>query len=832
MTEVVRTAEPNKSQAVLIFIFCSAMAILSWWMLTDQRHIDQQLDLKKHADVSTQYIINDIQIRIPALKRIVYRWEKQNTYTKLGFISDARHYIHDIPGLRSINWVDEGGTIRWVAPRQGNENLVGKNLTKTELYKRFLDKVRNSDEPLIPVELEDYRKMLPIYFPIRVKGKFHGYLLAVLDTQDWLGFVFHSDRLEDDAEDYKIAVTFAGKQIYKTENFVESENKQWILKNEATVLGHKLVVMVQPTTHFFTHGSQFAAELVMIVLFLFGGILACLSYYLKKIAKISRQVRQTNQILAKESSERLRAEKEAKSANEAKTKFLAAMSHEIRTPLNAVLGILQIVEKTDLPQDTSDKLKIARESGFFLLTLVNQVLDFARIEAGSVERFNEEFTVDALLNNLHSMFKLQAETKNIQYEYKIVGPTELWINGDYSHIKQVLFNLIGNAIKFTNAGSVTVLARILENGYNRVNLTFEVIDTGPGISTEEQSLIFEEFKQSDSGKRSGMGTGLGLSISKQLVDVMCGELTVSSEVDQGTIFKFVVDVDKIEVPAAQLITSKSDFEIGSLQILVAEDNTVNQMIVEDMLRTDGHKVTIVDDGAEALSIVQNNPEKFDVIMMDVQMPNMNGVEATKAIRSQICSSDDLPIFALTANAFKSQVDQYISAGMQGALTKPIVHKDLSAMLVRYFSTHQRKSRSVEKETQVNPLDEKPVYLDKKAVMALKGIMSKDRYSSMISSLNLSFKSDLADIMSENLEPNEEQALLHRFRGMISNVGLVYLAQKVEEIELLSREGKDTLAMRQSIESLANESLTELSKFTNDNEDEEPEILYSRGSNII
>ncbi len=826
MTEVVRTAEPNKSQAVLIFIFCSTMAILSWWMLTDQRHNDLRHDLKTHAEVSSNYITNDLENRIPALKRIIYRWEKQNRYTKLGFISDARHYIHDIPGFSSINWVDENNIIRWVAPSQGNEGLVGQYLAKNDAYKHFLSEAKYSNDPVIPLELEENLQRLPIYFPIRVRGRAHGFLLVILNTEDWLKFVFHRDRFKDDAKNYDVAVRFSGKLIFKTEGFTEDERTQWIVKSETTVLRHNLEIMVQPTPQFFNNGNQFTAELVMVVLFLFGGILASLSYYLKKIAKISRQVRRANQILAKESGERLRAEKEAKSANEAKTKFLAAMSHEIRTPLNAVLGILQIVERSDLPQDTSDKLKIARESGFFLLTLVNQVLDFARIEAGSVERFNEEFTVDALVSNLHSMFKLQAEKKNIRFEYKVVGPGELWINGDYSHTKQVLFNLIGNAIKFTNTGSVTILARILENEFNRVNLTFEVIDTGPGISDEEQSLIFEEFKQSDSGKRSGMGTGLGLSISKQLADVMCGELTVSSEVNKGTIFKFVVDVDRVDTPAVQLIAAKPAFEISSLQILVAEDNTVNQMIVEDMLCADGHKVTVVDDGAEALNIVQNNPNKFDLILMDIQMPNMNGVEATKAIRSQILSSDELPIFALTANAFKSQVDEYLSVGMQGALTKPIVHDDLRAMLDRYFSKHPEKIRTNKKEIPVNTRDKNPDYLDRKAVKALKEIMPKNRYSSMISSLGASFKSDLADIMSENLEPNEEQALLHRFRGMISNVGLVYLAQKVEEIEVLSREGKDTLKMRRSLENIANDSLAELSKFNNDNEGEETELLSS------
>ncbi|WP_193173731.1 ATP-binding protein [Nisaea nitritireducens] len=385
------------------------------------------------------------------------------------------------------------------------------------------------------------------------------------------------------------------------------------------------------------------------------------------------------------------ARQNAETASEAKSRFLTSMSHEIRTPLNGILGMLQLIDKKAVAPDIAQKLSIAKESGLFLLTLINQVLDFARIEAGRITISKERFSLPAMMNAMESMFRIRAEMKGLGFRGSVIDESETFLYGDFDHIRQILFNLIGNAIKFTETGSVDLVARSQMLGDGKTcRISFEVSDTGPGIAIDDIDDIFEEFTQTDVGIRHGGGTGLGLNISKRIADAIGARLTVESEVGAGTTFRLSVDT---EIARNQQVIDEivKDADIPHLRVLVAEDNDINQMITQAMLERDGHAVTIAQDGEIALNLVRNAPEAYDVILMDVQMPNMDGVQATVSIRQFARNPEKLPIIGLTANAFQDQKDEYLSAGMQFVLTKPLEIADLRTALGR-FTLHSHPER--------------------------------------------------------------------------------------------------------------------------------------------
>lgn len=370
----------------------------------------------------------------------------------------------------------------------------------------------------------------------------------------------------------------------------------------------------------------------------------------------------------------------AEQATVAKSRFIAAMSHEIRTPLNAVLGILQLVDNDQVPEETRSKLKVAHNSGRFLLSLINQVLDFARIEANAIKPSRDTFTLSSLIEDMASIFKSQAATKGLSFECKIADEHRMTpVVGSYAHIQQILFNFLGNAVKFTDRGGVKMTAELRKSEDGGLVAYFSVEDTGPGMSTEDVDIIFEEFGQARVRPTNKIGTGLGLSISKALSDALDGEILVDTSPGQGATFSLVVPLEAGETEKL-VVKGQDQNATQGLNVLVAEDNDINQMIIRAMLLKDNHNVTLVDDGAKAVQAVKDTEVPFDLVLMDIQMPVMDGNEATRLIREFEPDGTKLPIVAVTANAFSDQRSEYLSAGMQDVVIKPIDASKLQAAI--------------------------------------------------------------------------------------------------------------------------------------------------------
>jgi signal transduction histidine kinase len=422
---------------------------------------------------------------------------------------------------------------------------------------------------------------------------------------------------------------------------------------------------------------------------------------LKSKVNVFVELQRQKETLKRQSEELCQAREQAETANIAKRDFLAAMSHEIRTPMNGVLGMLELLEKTGLTEEQREYMDVARFSAGSLLTLINDILDLSRIEAGKLQLVQEVFNPRELVRQMEASFRSLLEEKSLEMRTSVGEDVPEFIKADQGRVRQILYNLIGNSLKFTEEGHISaeIEAEKADCGQNGLRLAIRVEDTGIGIAKEKQREVFEPFTQVDgSYTKKYQGTGLGLGIVRKLAEMMNGEVELSSEAGVGTTITV-----RLEVGRADGFKSEEDrkspegtLQTGRLKILLAEDNPVNRLYVLKIVENMGHDVHVAEDGRQALEALAEND--YDLVLMDVQMPEMDGIEATRAIRSGHEGVDrNIPIIALTAHAMSGDREKFISAGMDDYLAKPLNSDDLSEKLSNLERRSADRDRAAEPE---------------------------------------------------------------------------------------------------------------------------------------
>ena len=419
------------------------------------------------------------------------------------------------------------------------------------------------------------------------------------------------------------------------------------------------------------------------------------------ITEQKRRTEENRQLQAQLFDEKERANQlalQAENASQAKSEFLANMSHEIRTPMNGLIGMIGLLEKAPLDALHHHYVESARTCGQQLLTIINDILDLSKIEAGKVELEEVEFSLEALLAELHLLLSSRADEKSLVLFLGLLPGTPDRLRGDPTRLKQVLLNLIGNALKFTAKGAVLVQVEALAGSADEVRLRFRVTDTGIGIPADMLGEVFEKFTQADgSTTRNYGGTGLGLAISRQLVALMGGEIGVSSEKGWGSEFWFTAQLrlaaQEASDPAPALDALMPRRELGLLRVLLAEDNYVNQLLTVALLKEWGVTVDVVGDGLQALEALRQN--RYDLVLMDIQMPGMDGLTATAQLRKPESGVLDprVPVVALTAHAMREDRQRCLDAGMDDYLSKPINPDILLEVLHRHLAVSGMRSRA-------------------------------------------------------------------------------------------------------------------------------------------
>ena len=669
-----------KTTLVFIFIFLAVWCVI--WIINQSQERREKLKATYTAESTVSRVESQLSKYLAEsdlMKRIV---EKEYDIDNEQFdkLAELMQEDEDVIEARELA---EDGVVSRIYPMEGNEAAMGLDMLQNPARKKEARLARLSGEYTIagPYELVQGGTGALLFDPAYItdqngEEKFWGFSILVMNWDNFIQEV-ELEKLEEAGYGYQIWK----KDLYTGEKIIIDESENSNLNNSlevaCSVPNDTWYFEIVPENGWITVSQKVFGVIISIAL----AVMASVGYWQYKM-------RRYKDILHEEELEK--AAIEARMANEAKTRFLFYMSHDIRTPMNAIIGFADLLEKhLDDKKRVIDYISKIKHSSSFLLSLINYVLEMARIESGKATLKTETGDLKNLVNTLNDVFEPSIEEKKLQYtcNLKVENP---YVHCDKTKLREILLNVISNSIKYTpEGGSVTV--DITEEGHDAEKKVsfyrFTIEDTGIGMSKEYLPHIFEEFSRENTSTESKViGTGLGLPIVKSLVDLMGGTIEVSSEVTVGTktiiILPFLVSEEECKdaVQEQQESTKLLTLLMGK-RILLAEDNELNAEIAITILEEEGLKVEWAEDGIKCLEMLKKVPEDYyDMILMDIQMPNMDGYRTTEEIRSLPDKRAQIPIVAMTANVFDEDKKKAYEAGMNGYIAKPIDTKAIFSTL--------------------------------------------------------------------------------------------------------------------------------------------------------
>lgn len=673
----------------LILFLSFVVVALNYFTKTEKEKLTSEFT--KRSEFAFEFLEKDVNALQNLLTTLQSFYENSQEVTQDEFKHFTKSLYANRPEIQAMAWIPsdlkkmDHFPVRFIEPEQNNLHLLGTNFGASEPKRKMISEALTKQDVIISgiFPLDVFKQTDYGAYLILAVARPKGVLLEVVKLTHVLQTIsnFINDPsyriIVEDTEKSKTSPPITLVDTWQTnplKSFKVRFNPELQWSAKIKIGDHFWMFHIQQDSAL-KEGGTFKVIISLLASLLFTFLICAL------LLTVASRVFRTEELVEQKTMHLQELNLQLAKASQAKSEFLANMSHEIRTPLNVLLGMGELLEESPLNQEQYHYIDVSKKAGQNLLNIVNDILDISKIEAGSITLEKTEINLSEMVQDVFDMFKLKAQEKNLDLSLKIDNDVRNIYLGDPTRIKQILSNLISNAVKFTSRGNIDIRVTQNKDPKRPGNILFAVSDSGPGIPEDKISQLFQPFTQADSSiTRKYGGTGLGLSICKRLTEMMNGDIQVKSEVDKGSHFSFTLDVPLVRVIDIPKIDSTSLKNISlnnaGLKILMVDDSADNRLLIKAYLKNTPHTVIEACDGVEAIAVYKE--EHPDLIMMDMQMPVMDGITAVQEIRKWEKENkvEPVPIWALTAYAMANEIQKSMHAGCNLHLTKPIRRHDL------------------------------------------------------------------------------------------------------------------------------------------------------------